>query len=214
MSPWHVIVWVPGVVAYLVLSHWLTVHSAGQPWAIAAFLGPAWGIALVVAARKRKRAAIVALLVAAVAVALVVASGGIGDVDRLYVLEHAGIHLALFASFALTLWPDRVSLIGQVATRVHSTVTPEMLAYTYRVTVAWALYFLAMALLSVSIYLGADWTVWSLLANGGTPIAIVTLFFGEHLLRYRLHPEFERVSLADVVRAYLRTKTPREVVRQ
>ena len=214
MYRWRVIVWVPGVVAYLVLSHWLTVHSAGRPWAIAAFLGPAWGIALVVAIKKRKRAAIVALLVAAVVVALVVARGGIGDVGRLYVLEHAGIHLALFASFALTLRPGRVSLIGQVATRVHRTVTPAVLAYTYRVTVAWALYFLAMALLSVSIYLGADWTAWSLLANVGTPMAIVTLFFGEHLLRYRLHPEFERVSLADVVRAYRRTTTPREVVRQ
>jgi hypothetical protein len=33
-------------------------------------------------------------------------------------------------------------------------------------------------------------------------VAIAALFVGEHLLRYRLHPEFERVSLLDTVRAY------------
>ncbi len=214
MPPWRVILGVPGVIAYLVLSHWLTVQSAGQPWAIAAFLGPAWIVALVIALRKRKRGAMVALLLAALVVAMVVAHGGIGAVDRLYVLEHAGIHLALFASFARTLRPGTMSLIGQVAARVHGTVTPAVIAYTRRVTVAWALYFVSMAALSVLIYLGCDWTVWSLLANVATPTAIVILFFGEHALRYRLHPEFERATLADAVRAYLRSQTPGEVARQ
>ena len=214
VSSWRVILGASGVIAYLVLSHWLTVKSAGQPWAIAAFLAPAWGVALAVAIGKRKRGAFVALLLAAPVVALVVAHGGIGDVDRLYVLEHAGIHLALFASFALTLRTGRVSLIGRVAARVHGTVTPAVIAYTRKVTVAWALYFVSMAALSVLVYLGCAWAVWSLLANVATPIAIVILFFGEHLLRYRLHPEFERATLADAVRAYLRTKSPREAVRQ
>ena len=32
------------------------------------------------------------------------------------------------------------------------------------------------------------------------------MFVGEYLLRYRLHPEFERATLADTVRAYSRRR--------
>jgi hypothetical protein len=33
---------------------------------------------------------------------------------------------------------------------------------------------------------------------------MVVLFVGEYLLRYRLHPEFERATLSAAVRAYSR----------
>lgn len=205
MPPWHLVAAVLGIAAFLTLSHWLTLHSAGRPWAIAAFLGPGWAVALAVAARKRKVVAIAALLSAAPVVGAVVALGGIGDVKRLYVLEHAGIHVALLATFARTLRRDGLSLIGQVAQRVHGTLPPDVIVYTRRVTVAWALYFLAMACASVVVYLACDWIAWSLLANVVTPLAIAVLFLGEYLLRYRLHPEFERATLLQSVRAYLRS---------
>ena len=31
---------------------------------------------------------------------------------------------------------------------------------------------------------------------------VVMLFVGEHLVRYRLHPEFERTRMIDAVRAF------------
>jgi uncharacterized membrane protein len=204
MPPWRLVAAVLGIAIFLALSHWLTLHSAGRPWAIAAFLGPGWVVALAVAARKRKVVAIAALLSAVPIVGAVVALGGIGDVKRLYVLEHAGIHLALFATFARTLRRGRLSLIGQVAERVHGTLAPDVVGYTRRVTVAWALYFLAMAFASVVVYAACDWIVWSLLANAVTPLAITGLYLGEYVLRYRLHPEFERATLAQAARAYLR----------
>ena len=37
-------------------------------------------------------------------------------------------------------------------------------------------------------------STWSLLANLLTPAVVAALFVGEHLLRYRLHPEFERAA--------------------
>ena len=44
-----------------------------------------------------------------------------------------------------------------------------------------------------------------------TPLAMVLLFVGEFLLRYRLHPEFERATLADAMNAYSqREATPAE----
>ena len=73
-------------------------------------------------------------------------------------------------------------------------------------TDAWSLFghFLAMSLLSLATYAALPWSLWSLLANVLTPLAVVALFVGEHVLRYRLHPEFERARLVDVVRAYSR----------
>jgi len=59
-----------------------------------------------------------------------------------------------------------------------------------------------MTLASLCVYALAPWSVWSLLANLITPVLIAALFVGEHLLRYRLHPEFERATLAAAVRAY------------
>ena len=41
-------------------------------------------------------------------------------------------------------------------------------------------------------------------ANLLTPLAMVLMFVGEYLLRYRLHPEFERATLAQAMRAYSR----------
>lgn len=202
MTPWRVVAALLGAAAYLLLSHWLTLHSAGQPWALAAFLGPFWVVAWLVALHKRQWIGLFALLLLALAVAAIVARGGIGDVNRLYVLQHAGIHAALFVSFALSLRPGQLSLIGRLATRVHGSMTPDMAAYSQRVTIAWALYFSGMTLLSLLVYAVCDWNTWSLLANVATPIAIAALFVGEYLLRYWLHPEFERATLLDAARAW------------
>ena len=204
MSRWRLAVGLPAAAGYALLAHWLTLQSAGRPWALAVLVGPVWGVGVLVAARRRQWLALVALAAVAVAVAAIVARGGIGDVNRLYVLQHAGIHLVLSATFALSLRPGRVSLIGGVATRVHGTLTPAMLAYSHRVTAAWAIYFVLMALLSVWVWAACSWAVWSLLANLVTPVAIASLFVGEYGLRYWLHPEFERATLMDAARAYSR----------
>jgi len=54
----------------------------------------------------------------------------------------------------------------------------------------------------VAVHLLAPFTTWATFANLLTPLALVAMFVGEYLLRYRLHPEFERASLNDMIRAY------------
>lgn len=205
MTPWRLAAGLMAAAAYALFSHWLTLKSAGQPWALAAVVAPFWVIGLLMSLRPGRRWGLVALAAVAAAVAGVVAQGGLADVNLLYLLQHAGIHAALFASFALSLRPGRTSLIGGVAARVHGgTLTPAMWAYSHRVTTVWAAYFLGMTLLSVWVFVALDWASWSLLANVLTPLAIGALFVGEYLLRYWLHPEFERASLMDAARAYSR----------
>jgi uncharacterized membrane protein len=85
-----------------------------------------------------------------------------------------------------------------------------MAAYSRKVTVAWTVYFVAMAVLSVVVFAAAPFAAWATFANLVTPLAIVAMFVGEYLLRYRLHPEFERATLAQAVRAYADRATPHD----
>ena len=81
-------------------------------------------------------------------------------------------------------------------------MTPAHRAYTAAVTRVWAVYFAAVALLSLVVYVTLPFAAWSLFSNVLTPIGVGALFIGEYLLRYRLHPEFERTRLVDAVRAF------------
>jgi uncharacterized membrane protein len=157
----------------------------------------AWRFALVLGA---------AAVYVTISVLIATLCDGVDIVGRLYVLQHVGVHLALGFGFALSLRGPGLSMIGRIARQVHRDFTPAMAAYTYKVTAAWVVYFFGMAALSLAVYARAPWAAWSLLSNVVTPAAIVALFIGEHLLRYRLHPEFERVTLRDAVCAYRRSR--------
>lgn len=202
MAHWQLGLALLGVIAYSLLSHVLMLYAAHEPWAAAALLGPLLAMVGAMAWRSRHRLGMWAVLLAALALLVVALRGGVGDVKLLYLLQHAGVHTALGASFGLTLTGPGPSAIGRVARQVHGPLSPGLARYTWRVTLLWTLYFFAMALGSVALYRWGPWAAWSLLANLITPLAIAALFVGEYLLRYRLHPEFERVSLLDTVRAY------------
>jgi len=194
---------VAAVVVYAVLSHQLMLHAADAPWAVAAIFGPLLMPCLALAWRRGNRLVVALTAAALVALVFIVAAGGLGDVKRLYLAQHVGMHLALGLSFAASLRGPGLTLIGQVARRVHGgRLSPEMQAYTVHVTRLWAGYFFGMAGVSVGVFLLGSWAAWSLLANLLTPAAIALLFVGEYLVRYWLHPEFERVKLAEAVRAF------------
>ncbi len=192
------------VAAYALLSHGLMLYAATAPWAVAALFGPLLLPLLGLAWRQRQPLLLALALAGAVALVFIVAAGGLGDVHRLYVAQHAGMHAALGFAFAWTLRPGQTAMVTLMARRLHA-ITPDMVVYTRRVTRLWVGYFGGMAGLSLAVFALAPWAWWSLLANVLTPAAIGALFIGEYALRYRLHPEFERVSLADMVRAARQT---------
>lgn len=194
---------VAAVLVYAVLSHQLMLHAAEEPWAVAAIFGPLLLPCLALAWRRGNRLVLALTAAALVALVFIVAAGGLGDVKRLYLAQHAGWHVALGLGFAASLRGPGLSLVGQVAWRVHGGwLSPEMQAYTVNVTRLWAGYFFAMAAVSVGVFVMAPWSVWSLLANLLTPVLIALIFVGEYIVRYWLHPDFERVTLADAVRAF------------
>ena len=201
MSKWRLALLLLAGAAYAGLSHWMMLFHPHAPWAMAVLLAPLWLTALGLGGARFGAWGLVATTVAGVLVFLVLWRGGAGDPNRLYVLQHVGINAVLGCWFGGTLRGDQLSLIGQFARRVHA-MGPGMREYTRQVTWVWTAYFAVTAAVSIPVYLWLPFSVWSLLANVISPVMVVALFVGEHLLRYRLHPEFERTRMIDAVRAF------------
>lgn len=202
MPGWRLALAAAALAAYAAASHWLMVNAADRPWAVAALFGPLVGAVALTGWRQRQPGLLAACAAGVAVLVAVVWRGGVDNVNRMYVLQHAGIHLALAWGFALTLRPGGKALIEGLAERVHHQFSPAMRRYTRRLTLAWVLYFLGMVGLSAAIYALAPWPWWSLFCSVVTPLAAVAFFVGEHPLRYWRHPQFERVSLRSAYEAY------------
>lgn len=204
---WRPVMSALALVAYALLSHWLMVHASDSPWAIAFLLAPLLLVFGGMAVARRRWDLLALIGAGLVGVEWLVSRsgglGGFGDVNRLYVLQHAVINLVLGAMFAATLLPGRVPLITAVALRVHgSGMQAAKYPYTRQVTVAWALYFFGLVAVSFPLYAFCDWAIWSTFSNLVNPVLAAALMFGEWRLRYWLHPEFERVSIGAAIRAF------------
>lgn len=190
--------------AYIVVSHWLMTRAPASEWNAVVIVGP---MLVLLALYFQGRGLRLLGAAAWLAVAALLWQGWRGRgvaPQMLYLMQHVAIHATLAIVFGLTLLPRREPLITALARRVHGSLTPEMAAYSRKVTLVWTLYFAAMGTVSVVLYAVAPFDVWATYANFGTPLSMALLFIGEHLLRYRLHPEFERATLGAAMRAYSR----------
>ena len=188
--------------AYVAGSHWLMTRAPASSWNAVVVVGPMLLLlALYGWQRGQHLLGAAALLGFAMLVVSAWRGGGVAPA-LLYLAQHVGIHVALAALFALTLRPGREPLVTALARRVHGGLSPGMVAYSRKVTITWAIYFAAMAVLSIGLFAFARFDVWAAFANLATPVAMVALFVGEYLVRYWLHPEFERATLRAAMNAY------------
>ncbi len=181
------------------LAGYVMIARAPQsPWTAGVILGPMVVLTTAWLWTQRHRWTALAIVGLAIGLLLLLAAGRI-DPQWVYVVQHAGIHAALAAWFASTL--ASTPLIVRVARRVHR-LTPSMVAYATKVTQAWVVYFVVMALASVVIFATAPFTAWNVFATVLTPLSLLTMFVGEYKLRYMLNPDFERVSMRAAIRAW------------
>lgn len=210
MPNWRIVAAAAALAAYGLMSYALMAYWPDRVWSVAALFGPmlvpvfASGIA-----RRHLPTLLGATALTALLVAVVLRGGA--DVNRLYVLQHAALHAIMAFAFGATLRPGRTALITLMAQRIHTHFTPAMQVYTRQLTAVWAAYFVSMIVLSLAIYLLAPWAWWSFFCGVLTPLSALLFFVGEHFWRYRRHPEFERVTLGRVLRAWRATgaSTPR-----
>ncbi|MES2887549.1 MAG: hypothetical protein V4739_05995, partial [Pseudomonadota bacterium] len=102
---WSLLGGVVAVAGYALLSHWLMVRLPPQAWTVALLFGPLLLAVGSLAWHQRHGLGLVAVACGVAGVSWVVARGGVDDVNKLYVLQHAGIHAALALGFAATLGP-------------------------------------------------------------------------------------------------------------
>jgi len=206
MSRWRIALLLVVGVAYAGLSHWMTVFHPTAPWAVVVLLGPLWLAVMGFSASWFGRwgfAVTAALGLGGVALVFL---GEAGDPNRLYVLQHVAINTALCGWFGSTLRGRGLPLITQFAQRVHP-LRGHMLSYTTQLTRIWTAFFALVVAASLAIYFTRPFSDWSLFSNVLCPVMVALLFVGEHLVRYRLHPEFERTRLVDAVRAFYGTSS-------
>ncbi len=122
-----------------------------------------------------------------------------------YWLQYVGIQLILFMTFARTLINGRQPLCTRFAEALHAPLSPQHEIYARRVTVAWTLFFAAMALTSTLLFFLAPLTTWSVFDNFLTAPLIAAMFIAEYRVRKYALPEMQNAHILDAVRAFRNT---------
>ncbi len=123
--------------------------------------------------------------------------------DWIFVLEHAGTYSLLCATFGQTLMAGRTPMISRFARIVHGGELPAaVVRYTRSATWAWAIYFGAVALMSLLLFAVAPMAIWSTFANLlGIPL-LALMFAGEYAARCYVLPPADRAGPLEAIRAY------------
>ncbi len=123
--------------------------------------------------------------------------------DLIYLLQNVGMQGLMAALFGHTLLPGREPLIAQLARRIHREDYSAAIArYARQATWAWTLYFLAMGLASVLIFVLAPLALWSYFVNFISFGTLGAMFAGEYAVRRWRLRGIRHLSFVQSVRLY------------
>ncbi len=122
----------------------------------------------------------------------------------LYFIQHAGAMTLLFITFGSTLGGQhRDAFCSKIACFMFPEEPhAEYLFYTWKVTLAWSIYFATSAIISVALFFFGSIENWSVFDNVVTPVSLGAMFAGEYLIRLRLLPDGPKMSLTATIHAY------------
>jgi uncharacterized membrane protein len=192
--------------AYAVLAHRSNTGDSGRGGILLA-LAPMAVAALALGWRSARRLPAMILAIAACSAALLALPLLQRHTSLIYWLEHAASQSLLCVAFARSLAPGREAMCTMFARVVHGALGPAMERYTRQVTLAWSIFFGAMALVSTALFFAAPLSAWSTFANFFTAPLIALMFIGEYAVRRRLLPGVEHAGIIAGVQAFW--KTPR-----
>ena len=116
--------------------------------------------------------------------------------EWLYLAQHVGVHALLAAVFARSLLPGNTPLCTKLAAWVHEDVTePPLWRYTRGVTMAWALYFSAVCLVSLALFRWGSFAAWTWFSTIGTLAGTGLMFVIENFTRRFFLPAKDRIGL-------------------
>lgn len=121
----------------------------------------------------------------------------------LYFIQHVGAMGALAIMFGCTLGSIEGALCSRVAKiAIAETLDRHYLRYTWKVTVAWTVYFIVCGLISTGLFFLSSLTSWAFFAAVVTPISVGAMFVAEFLIRLRALPGRPHFSIAQTIRSY------------
>jgi uncharacterized membrane protein len=194
---------VAAVVGWQVGAHYAVATPGAHGFGLAMALVPPMLLALAAAARSPRRAWLVPLWALA-ALALWLARTPLAHHFEwgLY-LEHVSFNLAMALLFGRTLAAGRTPLCTQFAAMIHGGVlSPAVARYTRQITLAWTLFFVAIAGVSTLMFAMAPIVAWSTFANYLALPLVAVMFVAEHACRRFALPGEPRAGMLDAIRAY------------
>ena len=193
------------LIGYPLLAHYTneSAHS-GNLGALVA-IAPVLLISLVLAWRSAQRF----IMLAALVLSCVALWLGWPALERhfglVYWLQNMALYVILFITFARTLIAGRQPLCTRLAEAIQAPLTPQYESYTRQVTLAWSLFFAAMALVSGLLFFLAPLATWSVFANFLTLPLVALMFIAEFAVRRSVLPDLPQMHILDAVRAYRNT---------
>lgn len=192
-----------GIVAYAVLMH--RVNVAGVPSLQGALLVLAPLFLIGFALMRRARLAGLLLLIGCGLLLWLGWPWLAQHSGALFWLQDMALLLTLFFTFARTLVGGRTPLCVIFAEAMHGPLTPAHARYAQRVTMAWASFFLVLALLSTGLFLFTPLAVWSLYVNFAVLPLVALMFVAEYTVRRRVLVDVPSGRLLDAFQAYLKS---------
>lgn len=115
-----------------------------------------------------------------------------------------GLMLVLSMTFGMTLLAGRKPLCVHFAEVINGGMLPPAHeTYARKVTVAWVVFFVTIAIISTLLFFLAPLTIWSFFVNFLTLPLVALMFLGEYMLRRRLLTDLPTGHILDAVYAYL-----------
>lgn len=163
------------------------------------------GAAALVAAWHSRARTLSLLLCAACALTVILNLENLRDhAAWLYFVQHAGAMILLCIMFGSTLGCGHAdALCSRIASFVfHEPLDAGYLHYTWKVTLAWTIFFAISAMVSVLLFFFGPIEAWSVFANLLTPPLLGAMFAGEYLIRLRVMPDRVHFSITETIHAY------------
>jgi uncharacterized membrane protein len=176
------------IIGYAFLSHYSASSPERKGLGAALSIGPVLLIGVVLLWRWTRP--LTALLVAVSLCAFLYVYWPV--VERNYewadLAQQCGAYGLVALSFARSLFAGRVPLCTQLASKIHASPTPAEIAYTRHATVAWAVFYVLMAMTIFGLFFAASLRVWSLFVNFVAFALIILMGVADHAIRRRILP--------------------------
>ena len=191
-----------GVIAYQVLVYCMIVGQPDTGLGEGLMAAPLLVAAGFVLGRSRRGRVLLAMLGVIGAIGFLVWRAYGASPALFYPVPYLTVYVFLLWLFGRTLTPGRQPLITRLATHVDGPLPAQIARYTRRVTWAWCVFFAAMALTSILLFLFEPLSVWSVFNNLLNLPLVVAMYLGEYAWRLWRYPDFSHASIATVFRAF------------